>query len=83
MFGAMLIVTLPEGYEGVVRRSGKQKICAYANITAFYVVGILIGLVLCFILDRLRIGILSGWKLSHCFSLLHSSTGGPMRYCEV
>lgn len=59
---------------GVVRGSGKQKIGAYVNIAAFYIVGIPIGLLFCFVLDLkakgLWIGILSGCTLQTLTLLL-------------
>ncbi|CAA7030272.1 unnamed protein product [Microthlaspi erraticum] len=64
---SIVMDSLSASLTGVVRGSGKQKIGAFVNIAAFYIIGIPIGLVFCFIVDLkvkgLWIGILSGCTL--------------------
>ncbi|CAH2065731.1 unnamed protein product [Thlaspi arvense] len=64
---SIVMDSLSASLTGIVRGSGKQKIGAYVNIAAFYIVGIPIGLVFCFVLDfkvkGLWIGVLSGCTL--------------------
>ncbi|KAF8091625.1 hypothetical protein N665_0441s0032 [Sinapis alba] len=61
---SIVMDSLSASLTGVVRGSGKQKIGAYVNIAAFYIIGIPVGLLFCFILDfkvkGLWIGVLTG-----------------------
>nr|VDD63644.1 unnamed protein product [Brassica oleracea] len=61
---SIVMDSLSASLTGVVRGSGKQKTGAYVNIAAFYIIGIPIGLLFCFMLDfkvkGLWIGVLTG-----------------------
>ncbi|RID55403.1 hypothetical protein BRARA_G02669 [Brassica rapa] len=61
---SIVMDSLSASLTGVVRGSGKQKIGAYVNIAAFYIIGIPVGFLFCFILDfkvkGLWIGVLTG-----------------------
>ncbi|KAF8113637.1 hypothetical protein N665_0047s0043 [Sinapis alba] len=61
---SIVMDSLSASLTGVVRGSGKQKVGAYVNIAAFYIIGIPVGLLFCFILDfkvkGLWIGVLTG-----------------------
>ncbi|WZZ06294.1 hypothetical protein YC2023_092215 [Brassica napus] len=61
---SIVMDSLSASLTGVVRGSGKQKIGAYVNIAAFYIIGVPVGLLFCFILDfkvkGLWIGVLTG-----------------------
>lgn len=61
---SIVMDSLSASLTGVVRGSGKQKTGAYVNIAAFYIIGIPIGLLFCFMLafkvKGLWIGVLTG-----------------------